>query len=108
MTVERLHAFAAEAGPAERLWWWSALGFLAVFLILVVVQRFDPRLIGAESAWAKPLKFAAATTVHFSAIALAVHFLRTAWSDSGWMTAPHYLVHHNVGIRSRGIVDCSC
>lgn len=87
MTVERLHAFAAGAGPAERLWWWSTVGFLAVFAVLLVVQRFDPRLIGAESVWAKPLKFALATKVHFAAIALAVHFLRPAWSGSGWMTA---------------------
>jgi hypothetical protein len=86
--TERLSRAAAELGTAERLWWVAALLFLVAFVVMGVAQRFDARLlVGGESVWAKPLKFAISTTVHFGSIALAIHWLRPAWSGSSWITA---------------------
>ncbi|GJD96221.1 hypothetical protein [Methylobacterium iners] len=72
---------------AERLWWFAALGFLCTFVIMSIVQQGDARLLNGESVWAKPLKFALSSAVHFGSIALAVHWLRPAWTASAWMTA---------------------
>jgi hypothetical protein len=85
--MQRLGEIASNAGTAERLWWAAALLFLFAFVGMGVVQRFDARVLGPESVWAKPLKFAISTTVHFGSIALAVHWLRPSWSGSSWMTA---------------------
>lgn len=85
--TDRLARFVAELGTAERLWWAAAILFLVAFLVMGVAQRFDGRMLGPEGVWAKPLKFAISTTVHFGTIALAIYWLRPAWSGSGWMTA---------------------
>lgn len=63
------------------------MGFLTTFVTLGIVQQFDARLLDGASVWAKPLKFAISTAVHFGSIALAVRWLRPAWGGSGWMTA---------------------
>jgi hypothetical protein len=83
-----IRSFAAieSIGTAERLWWGAAVLFLLAFICMGVAHRFDPRVIGSENVWVKPLKFAISTAVHFATIALAVHYLRPAWGANAWMS----------------------
>jgi hypothetical protein len=85
--IQRIAALAPGLGAAERLWWSASIICLIAFVAMAMVQRFDPRLLGGQSVWAKPLKFALSTAIHFGSIALVVHWLRPAWSASQWMTA---------------------
>lgn len=82
MRSDLLHSL----GTAERLWWAAVVVCLLAFTAMGVVQRFDDRLLSGESVWAKPMKFAISTAVHFASAALVVHWLRPAWSANGWMT----------------------
>lgn len=36
-------------GPAERLWWMAAIGFLIAFVTMGIVQQLDARLLNGES-----------------------------------------------------------
>jgi hypothetical protein len=80
----------ASRGMAERIWWLAAAASGVTFLAIGLWSRIDPVALGAPGGatfWAKPMKFALATALHFATIALAVHWLRPDWRFAPWMTA---------------------
>lgn len=81
----------APLGPAERIWWWATASCTVTFLAIGLWSQMDPAAIGAPGGgaafWAKPMKFALATALHFATIALAAHWLRPEWTFAPWMTA---------------------
>ncbi|MFM9851628.1 MAG: hypothetical protein ACKVOJ_02305 [Sphingomonadaceae bacterium] len=68
--------------PAEQLWWASTASFLLAFAAMWAVSLVDLRVLDGASVWAKPMKFAAATVLHFATLALVVRFLSGAMQDS--------------------------
>lgn len=81
-----MSAFGYAARSAAEEWWWAAaLACFASFIAIALVQRFDSRRLGDESAWAKPMKFAISIAVHFATAALAVRCLGSARADGAVM-----------------------
>ena len=74
-------------GSAERLWWVTVIVCIIALAVMGLVQRFDARLLGGESVWTKPSKFAISIAIHFASIALAVHWLAPSLRLSPAMTA---------------------
>lgn len=75
---------------ADQLWWITAGGFAALFLITLCVWAFDQRLIGGETVWAKPMKFQLSLTLHFATLAAIAGLLsdqRRAGSFLFWIAA---------------------
>lgn len=65
----------ARMSLAEQLWWVSTAGFLVALALMWAVSLFDLRLLDGANVWAKPMKFAAATVLHFATLAVVMHFL---------------------------------
>ncbi len=90
MTVRQPGILASRA-PAEPIWWVAAVACTVTFLAIGLLSQMDPVAIGAPGGgaafWAKPMKFALATALHFATIALTVHWLRPGWTRAPWMTA---------------------
>jgi hypothetical protein len=72
----------AKIALAEPMWWGSAAFFLAVFGMMWLASLVDHRLYDGATLWAKPMKFALATAVHFATLAAVVHFLGLPWQNS--------------------------
>jgi hypothetical protein len=72
----------AKLPMAEPLWWYSAAFFLATFGMMWIASLIDHRLYDGATLWAKPMKFALATAVHFITLAAVVHFLGLSWQNS--------------------------
>lgn len=65
----------ARMSLAEQLWWVSTAGFALAFAAMWAASLVDMRLLDGANVWAKPMKFAAATVLHFATLALVMHFL---------------------------------
>lgn len=84
-----------RSGLAEPLWWASAAIFLAAFLAMWLATAFDQRLYDGATLWAKPMKFALATAVHFATLAAVVRYLGPGWQASQlllWVAAASIFV----------------
>ncbi|WP_299739475.1 hypothetical protein [uncultured Roseobacter sp.] len=67
---------------AETVWWLTAVLFLASFILMAILQQGDPRLLDGVSIWAKPLKFAISTAIHYGTLACVLHWLGSEWQRS--------------------------
>lgn len=65
----------AQMSLAEQIWWASTAGFVAVFAAMWAVSLVDLRVLDGANIWAKPMKFAVATALHFGTLALVIHVL---------------------------------
>jgi hypothetical protein len=72
---------------AEQLWWLSAAGFLLTFGVMWGVSLFDGRLLDGANVWAKPMKFALATVLHFATLAAVMHHLSGPMQDHALLAA---------------------
>jgi NO-binding membrane sensor protein with MHYT domain len=57
------------------LWYYSALGYLALALLFLIAQGFDDRLLLGISVWAKPFKFAISIAVYFGTMTIFVEYM---------------------------------
>lgn len=62
-------------GLAEQLWWLLTAVFLLAFATMWAVSLVDGRVLDGANAWAKPMKFAIATALHFATLAAVMHYL---------------------------------
>jgi hypothetical protein len=57
------------------LWYYSALGYLALAVLFLIAQGFDDRLLLGISVWAKPFKFAISIAVYFGTMTIFVEYM---------------------------------
>lgn len=63
----------------------TAIAIALAAIPLLAAHALDPRMIGAEPAWVKPLKFHLALTVYFATLALFARWMPAAARASrGW------------------------
>jgi hypothetical protein len=63
---------------AEQLWWLSVAAGLIAFVAMWAVSLVDGRVLDGANVWAKPMKFAIATALHFATLALVMRYLGPA------------------------------
>lgn len=63
----------------ERLWLTSSLALAGLLVATLIASVFDPRSIGPESVWAKPMRFQLALALHFATLAMIVRGLSEGW-----------------------------
>ena len=56
--------------------WWQGVALLSIFLLLnLPLYFFDPRLLGDEALWIKPIKFEISTIIHLITLAILASVL---------------------------------
>lgn len=71
------------------LWFVTAIALGGLFPLCAIAWAFDGRLLGSESVWAKPMKFALSLAIHFLTLALALRLVapQSASSTLLWAIA---------------------
>lgn len=78
---------SARPFTAEAVWWVTAGLLLALFAVTLALWAVDDRQLDGASAWAKPLKFQVALTVHVATLALVVSQLGAPWRGGPLLAA---------------------
>ena len=69
---------------ASGLLWWTALAFLAAFVVCALLSVIDPRQLNGISTWAKPAKFFLSLAIHMLTLGFGLALLprpiRQGWT----------------------------
>jgi len=68
-------ALGLAADLAQRIWWITAGVMLAAGILAVIMQHYDPRLIGPDNVWVKPAKFGFSLALHMATLAVIAAWL---------------------------------
>jgi hypothetical protein len=63
----------------ETLWWITSIALGGLLIATLIALVLDPRSIGPESVWAKPIRFQLALALHFATLAIFVRGLSEGW-----------------------------
>jgi len=73
--------------------WWQGTLLLAVFLaISILLYLFDPRYLGDEKLWIKPIKFEISVILHFATLAVLASLISAGRREGRAWTGITYMV----------------
>lgn len=85
-------ALADTRAPDPRLTAVLAVAAAALLGLALLWAPFETRLVGGDSAWVKPAKFAAAFVLTFATLALAQARLSPGWADGATLRITSWLM----------------